>query len=138
MLILWYNIYDRKGLRTIKSVSQDTLFTKGVERMKQSQQIYTIDEISDIIVPILNKYKIEKAYVFGSYARGEATSESDIDLYIPLLPYKMGIRYFGMYEDIQNAIEKRIDVITDNTTFNSDEEKKCFFASMNKDKEAII
>ena len=111
---------------------------EGVERMKLTKHIYTIDEIMDKINPILYKYKIEKAYIFGSYARGEATSESDVDLYIPLLPSKMGIRYFGMYEDIQNAIEKRIDVITDNTAFNSDEEKQNFFASVNKDKEAIL
>ena len=111
---------------------------EGVEHMKQIQHIYTIEELYRIISPILNKYKIKKAYVFGSYARGEATSESDVDLYIPLLPYKMGIKYFGMYEDIQNATQKKIDVITDNTLFNSEQEKKNFFASVNRDKKVII
>ena len=106
--------------------------------MELTKHIYSIEEIAKIIKPILAEYDIEKAYVFGSYARGDATSESDVDLYIPLLPHRMGIKYFGMYEEIQDTIKKKIDVITDNTSFNSVEEKKRFFENVNKDKEALI
>ena len=47
-----------------------------------TDKIYTIDEIRKKVQPIAEKYKLNKVSLFGSYARGEATAESDIDLYI--------------------------------------------------------
>ena len=41
--------------------------------------IYTVDEIRKIVSPIAQKYGVAALYLFGSYARGEATVESDID-----------------------------------------------------------
>ena len=42
--------------------------------------IYTIDEIKDKITPICKKYDVKSVNIFGSYSRGEATENSDIDL----------------------------------------------------------
>ena len=47
-----------------------------------SEYIYSIDELNNLIRPILNKYRAEKALLFGSYARKEATPDSDIDLMV--------------------------------------------------------
>lgn len=44
--------------------------------------IYSIDEIKQIIAPIAYKYSIPVVYLFGSYARGEATDSSDVDVLI--------------------------------------------------------
>ena len=46
-----------------------------------NKKVYTLKEIKRIIKPILNKYGISDIYLFGSYARGEAKSNSDIDIY---------------------------------------------------------
>ena len=35
--------------------------------------IYTLDEIKKRILPVIEKYGIPAMYLFGSYARGEAT-----------------------------------------------------------------
>ena len=43
---------------------------------------YTIDEISQRVMPVAKRYGLSAVYLFGSYARGEATSKSDIDLLI--------------------------------------------------------
>ena len=45
-------------------------------------KIYTIDEITAAVKPIAEKYGIDKVWLFGSYARGEATEKSDVDLLI--------------------------------------------------------
>ena len=45
-------------------------------------KIYTIEEIREKVKPIAEKYGIEKVWLFGSYARGEATEDRDGDLMI--------------------------------------------------------
>lgn len=40
------------------------------------------DELETIIRELLHKYHAEYALLFGSYARGEATAESDIDVIV--------------------------------------------------------
>ncbi len=44
--------------------------------------VYTTNEIADKVRPIAEAYGIDKVYLFGSYARGEATENSDIDFYV--------------------------------------------------------
>ena len=44
--------------------------------------ILTIDEIRVKIRPICEKYKVKKLCLFGSYARGEAREDSDVDVYV--------------------------------------------------------
>ena len=46
------------------------------------QNIYTQDHLVEIIVSLLKKYHAERAILFGSYARKEADSLSDIDLLV--------------------------------------------------------
>ena len=47
-----------------------------------SNRVYTLEEIAAIIAPIAARYGVDKIYIFGSYARGEADESSDIDLCI--------------------------------------------------------
>ena len=42
--------------------------------------VYTLEQISDLIAPIAIKYDVLCIWIFGSYARGEASEESDIDI----------------------------------------------------------
>ena len=44
--------------------------------------IYTIEQIRSIAAPIAASYGINSVFLFGSYARGEATDMSDVDLLI--------------------------------------------------------
>ena len=38
-------------------------------------------EIKERIKPVIEKYQIEEVYLLGSYARGEANRNSDVDIY---------------------------------------------------------
>lgn len=42
--------------------------------------IYTIEAIKNSVKPIVEKYQISAMYLYGSYARGEADDESDVDI----------------------------------------------------------
>ena len=44
--------------------------------------VYTVDEIRQIVHPIAERYGLQAVYLFGSYARGTASEDSDIDLLI--------------------------------------------------------
>lgn len=47
-----------------------------------SEQVYSLNEISAVVLPLLRKYHAERATLFGSYARQEADASSDIDLIV--------------------------------------------------------
>ncbi len=51
---------------------------------KNSFSIWGIADIQKMIQPILGKYPIKRASIFGSYARQEARTESDIDILVEL------------------------------------------------------
>ncbi|MDD6483908.1 MAG: nucleotidyltransferase domain-containing protein [Clostridiales bacterium] len=73
-----------------------------------SDNIYTINNIQSALNPVFNKYQIRKATLFGSYAKGLATPQSDIDL---LLDSGLrGLKFVGLIEDIHTALNKEVDV----------------------------
>ncbi len=72
--------------------------------------VYTKEELRSMILPLLTKYGMASASLFGSYARGEADATSDIDL---LLIGEKGFRplgVFGMAEDLHRISGKAVDV----------------------------
>ena len=62
--------------------------------------VYTIDEIRKRIVPIVIKYGIASIALFGSYARGEATEESDLDFVIYKGDLK-GLIYVSLIHELE-------------------------------------
>ncbi|WP_303132006.1 nucleotidyltransferase family protein [uncultured Olsenella sp.] len=68
------------------------------------------DEITQIIRPILRRYHASGAALFGSYARGEATQDSDIDLIIYGGPDFDRTDIFSIAEELFEASGKRVDV----------------------------
>ncbi|MDR0884279.1 MAG: nucleotidyltransferase domain-containing protein [Oscillospiraceae bacterium] len=76
--------------------------------------IYTIEQLKERIAPVANKYGLPAVYLFGSYARGEATDDSDIDLLVDKTGanlhglFAMG----GLYNDLSEVVEKPIDMLT--------------------------
>ena len=79
--------------------------------------IYTQDEISRIIRPIAEKYALRAVFLFGSYARREATESSDVDLLVDTSGSKItGLLSLGsLYSELETALEKKIDLITVNS-----------------------
>ena len=77
--------------------------------------IYSIEELKNLVKPIMDKYGIKRVYLFGSYARGQATEDSDIDLLVDLSGSEIAkhMRDFGnVLEDLTVALQKSVDLIT--------------------------
>ena len=57
---------------------------------------------------------VEKAWVFGSYSRGEETPNSDVDILISFIPgTKIGLKYFGMICDLEKLLQRPVDLVVD-------------------------
>lgn len=76
--------------------------------------IYTVDEIIRRVTPVAERYQLKAVYLFGSYARGEATPDSDIDLLVDTRGTGLNtlMKLGGLYSDLEDALEKSIDLIT--------------------------
>ena len=71
----------------------------------------SISEIKKRVIPILKESGITKSAVFGSYVRGEANEDSDIDL---LVEYPKGINLFDVAElkyKLEDELEKPVDLV---------------------------
>ncbi|MEJ6951704.1 nucleotidyltransferase family protein [Natronospora cellulosivora (SeqCode)] len=75
--------------------------------------MYLEKDMKDKIISILNHYKVKKASVFGSYARGEATDESDIDILVEL-SRKSLLDLAGIKVDLEESLNKKVDINTFN------------------------
>ena len=75
-----------------------------------SVDILKIDEIADIIKPIIQKYNIAEVYLFGSYARNEASPESDIDFLVFGGEKFRLTDIFAFAEELRRVLDKKIDV----------------------------
>ena len=74
---------------------------------------YTIEEITRRVTPVAQKYGLSAVYLFGSYARGEATADSDVDLLVDLTGSSAhGMMLGGLYADLEEALEVSIDLVT--------------------------
>ncbi len=71
----------------------------------------TIHDIQIIVSRLAREYGAERVYLFGSYARGEATDQSDIDLRIDKGDIR-GLRFAGLLGDLEEALGKKVDLIS--------------------------
>ena len=54
-----------------------------------------------------------KAYLFGSYSRGDETDESDVDLLVELdYTQPIGLEFIQMQIDLQQLLSKKVDLVS--------------------------
>lgn len=73
----------------------------------------SIDQLKNIIVPIVAKYPVTYAGIFGSYAKNRETNQSDLDI---LIRYEKPFSYFDLLnleQELQNASGLPVDVVTE-------------------------
>ncbi len=79
-----------------------------------NEKIYTIEEIKKYIFQILKKYGIKRAYIFDSYARNEATKNSDVDIMISGgEQIKTILDMAGLELELRDILKKDVDVISE-------------------------
>ncbi|MBR3722994.1 MAG: nucleotidyltransferase domain-containing protein [Selenomonadaceae bacterium] len=74
-----------------------------------------IQSIKSTLTPLFKQYKVKSAYLFGSYARGEADENSDVDIRIekgnsPHLESLLQVCHFE--NDMTNMLNKPVHILT--------------------------
>ncbi len=71
----------------------------------------SIKEIKRKIIPILKEYKVSKAGIFGSYARGEQKKKSDLDILIKIDNNAGFFTLIDLKLEIQKVIKRKVDLV---------------------------
>ena len=80
--------------------------------MKMQDKLHTIAEIQNLILPLAQRYGVERVLLFGSYARGEAKPSSDIDLRIDKGAIRGYFKLAGFQRELEEALSVSVDVLT--------------------------
>ena len=78
-------------------------------------------ETTKNIIPVIRQYlatqPVEKAWLFGSYARGEETPKSDVDiLFVPQKGVFFSLlTYAHIHRELETLLNRKVDLVTDGT-----------------------
>ena len=70
-----------------------------------------IEKIKTKIIPVLKEYKVTKAGIFGSYARGEQKKDSDVDILIKIQDNAGLLEIIKLKDLLQKAIKRKVDLV---------------------------
>jgi len=69
-----------------------------------------LEEIKRKSLPILKKYGVARAGVFGSVVRGEATADSDIDILVEIERRMSLLDFAGLKIELEEALGRKVDL----------------------------
>ncbi len=72
----------------------------------------TVETIKKKITPILKRQGVIKAAVFGSFARGEETRNSDVDILVQLAKNKSLLDLAGLKLELEDKLDRNVDVVS--------------------------
>ena len=84
--------------------------------LQHKQQIFAMSTqaMTQTIAEYFKTQPVLKAWLFGSYSRGEEKPDSDVDILVALDYSKpIGLRFFGMWGDLERMLGKKIDLVTE-------------------------
>ena len=72
----------------------------------ETKGVYPLEKLKSIIIEVIEQYKenISFCYLFGSYAKGYAKNESDVDICINTT--LTGFKFVGLVENLHQALKK--------------------------------
>lgn len=65
---------------------------------------------NEMLLPIFKRYPVYRAILFGSYARGEETPNSDVDLIIDSRGELININFYALLDEVVEALQTDVDM----------------------------
>jgi uncharacterized protein len=80
--------------------------------MRNKEEIrITLEEIKKSVIPILKSYRVIKAGIFGSFARGEQNRKSDIDILIEVDNGTDLIELIQLKNILEKKVKRKVDIV---------------------------
>ena len=76
--------------------------------MKKNREI---EEMKNKIIPVLKEYRVIRAGIFGSYARGEQKKNSDVDILVKTGDEMGLLEFIGLKLMLQKAVKRKVDLV---------------------------
>ena len=102
-----------KGIKKYPRETYNDEIRDLIEAYRRINPLPTINDIKRIVIPILRVYGIKEAAIFGSFARGDANENSDVDLLIDP-PENLGIKLVNLLYDLKKALGREVDLVSYN------------------------
>ena len=103
---------ETKILQKLDNVPNRNGYIQNLIMEDINPSVLTIKEIKECIKPIMKKHGIKNVYLFGSYSRGEANRDSDVDIYCDSGDVDTLFKQVAFNEELEKALGKKVDVIT--------------------------
>ncbi|MBR5914593.1 MAG: nucleotidyltransferase domain-containing protein [Selenomonadaceae bacterium] len=109
------DIIDLLDNATEKSLEKILDSVKKILREEKGNKVYTLEEIKAKAIPIAKKYGVKRLSLFGSYARGEADAQSDLDFLYDSGNGKIRTTfdYIDFIYDLEDEFKCHIDAVSE-------------------------
>ena len=102
---------EEELINKLDSLDNRNGFVVSAIKAKIDLSILTIKQIKQRIKPIMEKYQIKDVYLFGSYARGEANEDSDVDIYCDGGIIETLYDEVDFKEELEYELGKSVDIV---------------------------
>ena len=108
--VLVYGETREDAIQKVKKLALSVI----AERLEnENQKMYLSESDKQKIIKACHKNDISFCALFGSFARGEATEKSDIDLLVQFSKPK-GFNWLDAAFEIEDSLGKKVDLVTEN------------------------
>ena len=100
------------GTTTLSKAKEEIIKNtmRSAATIDETHGVLSLKQIKEVCTKVFKEYEVGYAYLFGSYARGEANPQSDVDLLVDVPP-DYGIKFFGLIESLREDLGKKVDVL---------------------------
>ena len=98
-------------INKLNNVSNKNKYIVSLIESNINPSVLTIKQIKTRMLPVMAKHGIHEVFLFGSYARGEATNKSDIDIYCESGDIKTLIDQGFLEDELEEALGKEVDIV---------------------------
>lgn len=103
---------DTELIEKLDAVSNRNSYLTNLVLEDIKPSVLTIKQIKERIKPVMDRHGVKNVYLFGSYARGEANSNSDVDIYCDSGDVDTLFKAVAFNNELEEALGKKVDVVT--------------------------
>ena len=101
-----------KMIKKLDEIDNKNLYITNLIAEDLESNVLTIKQIKKRIKPVMQKFNIKEVYLFGSYSRGEANNNSDVDIYCESGDLKTLYDEVELKKLLEKSLGKKVDIVT--------------------------